>query len=299
MSRFTTIDLPSLPAMQALETISTEAIISARMARLKTVWTEHDPPAGAAYDVESLEFDPLKVQAEMAAYFELMVRDRVNQACRAVTLAYGYGSDLDAIASRYPGGIPRLPGESDDRYRRRIWNSVNALSPHGSAGAYVFWALTADATLRDVSAITIRPSLRDNPIILITCLAEGADPRPTTTQLLDVRRSIQAEARQGITDVISVSAPKVREIDYKVELWLYPGPDATTLMNSVRASVDALIEKQRWLGFDHTLKSLYGAVDLAGVARAVVLEPATDVLIEPDWIVKVKNVTLTLKGRTE
>ena len=75
-------------------------------------------------------------------------------------MAFGSGSDLDAIASRYPGGVPRLADEpytiaGDDRYRRRIWLSPNVLSPHGTAEAYIFWALTADAALRDASAVTI------------------------------------------------------------------------------------------------------------------------------------------------
>ena len=85
----------------------------------------------------------------------MLLRDRVNQAARSITLAYAIGTDLDAIASRYPGGVPRLPSESDDRYRRRIWLSPNTLSPHGTAEAYEFWALTALPALRDVTAIRI------------------------------------------------------------------------------------------------------------------------------------------------
>ncbi len=99
--------------MQVLETISTEVVLAARMADLKTRWSTSDPPAAANYDVENLEFDPLKINQEVATYFELMLRDRVNQAARAVTLAFAVGTDLDAIGSRYPGGMPRIAGETD------------------------------------------------------------------------------------------------------------------------------------------------------------------------------------------
>src|SRR5215475_5334491 len=155
MSRFPVVAINQLSRMQVLETIDTDAIIGARMAKLVELWREADPPAGAVYDVGMLEFDPLKINQECATYFELMLRDRVNQAARAVTLAFAVGSDLDAIASRYPGGLPRLPNETDDRYRRRIQLSPNALTPHGTGEAYEFWALTADGSLRDASATTV------------------------------------------------------------------------------------------------------------------------------------------------
>jgi hypothetical protein len=66
-SRFPVINPALLPPMKVLETINTEAIIAARMAQLKTIWTANDPPNGAAYDVDSLEFDPLKIQAQLSS----------------------------------------------------------------------------------------------------------------------------------------------------------------------------------------------------------------------------------------
>ena len=62
---------------------------------------------GAQYDVGQLEFDPIKIKAERLAFFEALLRDRVNQAARGVTCSIWHGSNLDAIASRYPGGVPR------------------------------------------------------------------------------------------------------------------------------------------------------------------------------------------------
>ena len=101
-------------------------------------------------------------------YFELLVRDRVNQACRAVTLAFAVGSDLDAIASRYPYGVTRIQydingnvltpdqiaagatavtSETDAVYRQRVWLSPNILSlsgpGQGTYESYKFWALSA------------------------------------------------------------------------------------------------------------------------------------------------------------
>ena len=168
-SRFNVLQPEQLGRMALLEPISTETNISDRMARFKALWLHYDPPNGAQYDVGNLEFDPIKIQAENAAFFEALLRDRVNQACRGVTLAFGHGADLDAIASRYPGGVPRQENEGDVRYRRRVWSSPNPLSSHGTAEAYEFWGLTALPTLRDVRTVKVRPSLADNPVIVVSC----------------------------------------------------------------------------------------------------------------------------------
>jgi phage-related baseplate assembly protein len=287
----------NLQPMQVLEKLDVETILATRMTRLKQLWQFYDPPAAAQYDVEQLEFDPIKINQEVASYFELLLRDRVNQAARSVTLAYAIGTDLDAIASRYPGGVPRLPGESDDRYRRRIWLSPNTLSPHGTAEAYEFWALTALPSLRDVTAI--RAVMHDYyPTILITCLKEPpADPKPTDEELVLVRAYIQSLSRQGLTDVISVNPPKIMEIEYTINVWLYPGTAQDQTMTKIRDSLAKLLDDQYWLGHDHTLTAIHSACNFTGVHHVDVIEPATDVFVPLDWLVRVVNLTVTFAGR--
>lgn len=230
-SRFSVIRPDLLPAMQVLETIDTEQIISNRMAQLVELWNSYDPPNGAAYDVGGTEFDPIRINQELNAYFELMVRDRVNQAARAVTLVYAVGSDLDAIASRYPFGLPRKTttsivndvattvSESDDEYRQRIWLSPNVLSLNGPGQgtyeSYVFWAMTAPQPsgtpdIKHATALTKRASgvvtiplittaLFPNPTLSYTAdarpvvvIANIPDPTPSSTQIKTVYQYINA-----------------------------------------------------------------------------------------------------------
>jgi phage-related baseplate assembly protein len=297
--RYSVIDLATLGRMAVLETIDTEAVLNQRMAYLVTLWRQRDPPAGAVYDVAALEFDPIKINQEVATYYELMMRDRVNQAARAVTLAFATGSDLDAIATRYPGGVPRMEGESDDRYRHRIWAAPNPLSAHGTAESYEFWGLSALAELRDVTVTKIRPLLSEDPIIIITCMLEGANPTPSPAQLLEVRRYIIDEKRKGATDVVTIRAPIVKDIVYHICLWLYPGPDAPTVLAAVRASLAALVERQRWLGADHTLMAINAAVALAGVHSADIESPTADVRAAPTELVRVTAIEVEYRGRRE
>lgn len=183
-SRFSVIRPELLPTMQVLESIGTEDILARRMQQLLIIWNQHDPPNAAQYDVQNLEFDPIKINQELNTYFELLVRDRVNQACRSVTLAFAVGNDLEAIASRYPYGVPRIQydasgnvltpdqiaagatavtRETDAVYRERVWLSPNILSltgpGQGTYESYKFWALSApqlqgQTLLRDASCFT-------------------------------------------------------------------------------------------------------------------------------------------------
>ena len=287
----------NLQRMIVLEDLDAETILGQRMTRFKELWAFYDPPAAAQYDVEQLEFDPIKINQELCTYFEILLRDRVNQAARSITLAYAIGTDLDAIASRYPGGIPRLPGESDDRYRRRIWLSPNTLSPHGTAEAYEFWALTALPELRDVTAI--RSVMHDYyPTILITCLLNDYDqPAPTQEQLIRIRSYIQSLSRQGLTDVISVNPPKVKEVKYRISIWLFPGTVVDQTVAKMRTNLEKLIADQYWLGHDHTHTAIHASCALQGVHHVEITEPVDDVLIPADWVVRVTELTLTLAGR--
>jgi phage-related baseplate assembly protein len=288
----------NLQRMLVLEELDSETILAQRMQRFKQLWASYDPPAAAQYDVEQLEFDPIKINQELCTYFEILLRDRVNQAARSITLAYAIGTDLDAIASRYPGGVPRLEGESDDRYRRRIWLSPNSLSPHGTAEAYEFWALTALPALRDVTAM--RSVQHDYyPTILITCLMglEYASPSPSQEQLIQVRTYIQNLSRQGLTDVISVAGPKVKEIKYNIAVWLYPGTAPEQTLTKIGSNLQKLAESQYWLGHDHSHMAIHASCALSGVHHIDIIEPADDVLISSDWVVKVTGITVTLAGR--
>jgi phage-related baseplate assembly protein len=322
MSRLSVINLDLLPRMQVLESISSDKIIADRMARFRVLWNDNDPPNAAQYDVGALEFDPIKIQHECGAYFETMIRDRVNQAARAVTLAFASGSDLDAIASRYPGGVPRAAGEKDANYRRRVWLSPNTLGPHGTAEAYVFWALTGDSTLHDASATTDEGTGK----VYVTLMAESGsvadmpwvrtrDPlsralikteavpviniNPSLQQIIDVRKYILDEGRRGQTDEIITYQPQIVPINYKARIWMFPNASVDITITAVEKAVAALIENQRWLGYDHSRMAFDAALAQTGVHHAVIDEPATDVNVDDRSVVKVDLASIAFAGVTE
>lgn len=88
------IDLSKLPAPQLIEELDYEAILNEMRKKLRELL-----PEWTGYELES---DPANKVLEVAAYREMLLRQRVNEAARGVLIAFAQGSDLDQLAAFYP-----------------------------------------------------------------------------------------------------------------------------------------------------------------------------------------------------
>jgi phage-related baseplate assembly protein len=104
MNNFTAIELSQLPPPNVVEPLDYEQILAAMLADLKT----RDPFFDAL-----VESDPAYKILEVAAFRELLMRQRVNDAGRSVMLAYATGSDLDHLGALM--GVARLAGDDGSR----------------------------------------------------------------------------------------------------------------------------------------------------------------------------------------
>lgn len=96
------IDLSKLPAPQLIEELDYEVILQEMRKKLRELL-----PEWTGYELES---DPANKVLEVAAYREMLLRQRVNEAARGVLIAFAQGSDLDHLAAFYPE--KRLEGAS-------------------------------------------------------------------------------------------------------------------------------------------------------------------------------------------
>jgi phage-related baseplate assembly protein len=335
LSRFPKIRPELLPPMAVLESIDTEKIIKDRMQQLMIYWQQNDPPNAAQYDVAGLEFDPIRINQELNAYFELMLRDRVNQACRAVTLAFATGSNLDAIGSRYPYGVSRKTiasgstyDETDDDYRTRLWLSPSIFSLNGPGQgtfeSYVFWALSApmfpgEWNIKHAAALTkpgtgyvyipIISAQIGNPGMVwnvspdgnVWTLTPAAQPMPTNNQIKAVYEYITqpGTARKGLTDVVAVQAPTPVFTTINIDIWLFPGVDKATLMQDAASAMGDLVTAMRWLGADLTLLSIDGALTQAGIYNRTIISPKSDLNVDQTGIIVISSVQLRYRGTGE
>ena len=93
------IDLNQLPAPDVVEELDFETILAERKATLISLYPEAQQEAVAR--TLTLESEPLVKLLEENAYRELIWRQRVNEAARAVMLACAAGNDLDVIGANY------------------------------------------------------------------------------------------------------------------------------------------------------------------------------------------------------
>jgi phage-related baseplate assembly protein len=158
--------------------------------------------------------------------------------------------------------------------------------------------LTALPALRDVTAM--RKVTHDYyPTILITCLMQPPnDPDPSDEDLVRVRSYIQTLSRAGLTDVISVNKPKVKDIEYRIAVWLYPGTLQDQCIERIEKNLSILITEQYWLGHDHSLMAINACCAMPGVHHVDIVEPTEDIFVPLDWVVRVNKVEVKMAGRT-
>jgi phage-related baseplate assembly protein len=282
-SRFSVIDLSALPAPEVIETLDYEAIVT----ELRDDLVARFPYIAGVIDLES---EPARKLIEVFAYREVGIRARVNDAARAVMLAFAQGSDLDHIGARY--AVKRLENEDDARFRTRVALAPEALSVAGPEGAYQFHAMTADVTIKDVSAYMDRPGR-----VIVTVMMDGATPAPDAAMILKVRQAINAKVVRPLTDEVIVVAPQVISTTINVKLTLYPGPDTTLVSQKATAALQALAAKVKYLGFDLKKSAIYAAAHQDGVYGVEILSPANDIPATARQLVNVTGVSVAVVGR--
>lgn len=299
MARFTSdiLDLSRLPD-PALIPIDYEAILADRMAAAKKAFAD----AGLDYDVEMLEFDPVKVVEEVDAKREIIAREAINDAGRSNMLAHARGAALDQLGANLNvgrqtigldnQGLPIL--ETDDRFRRRIQLAPEAFATAGSHGGYVFHALTACPTVADVSVVNPAPGE-----IVVSVMGDRADPTPTAAEVTAVRDHLSRDDIKPMTDILTVRAATVISVPIAAQLKLYRGPDQSVVLADARANLETFLAQNKRMGRDLRLGAWLGRLYRDTVHSAIPITPTTDILATPYEVVYVPSIALTFTGVDE
>lgn len=295
---FTAVDLAKLPFPNAVEVLDFEVILAEMLADYQS----RDPEFTAL-----VESDPAYKVLEVAAYRELLLRQRVNEAIKAVTLAYANDDDLDQIAARYnverllidagnPDAIPPIPPtyESNDSLRRRVQLSFEGFSTAGPEGAYLFHALGSDARVLDADARSPVPGQ-----VIVAVLSSVGDGVAPSDLLAAVNATLSDEDVRPLTDQVLVESAVIVNYAITAQLKLYPGPDATVVLNAANASAAAYAETNHRLGRDVTLSGLYAALHQEGVQNVVLSSPVADIAVARNQASYCTGITITSAGIDE
>ena len=300
MTGFSAIDLSQIPAPDVVETLDFERILQT----IKEDFAERAPEHASVLELES---EPLVKLMESAAYTLLTLRQRVNDAARAVMLAYAGGTDLDNLAVLFaverqvidPGDAdahPPIPPrfEDDARLRRRVQLSLEGHSTAGSVGGYVFFGLSADPSVKDVGVTSPNPGQ-----VVMTLLSTEANGAPTQALLDAVGSALNHEDVRPLTDQLSVQAASIINYQVNARLTFYSGPDTEVVRRAAERAVQIYAAEHHRLGHDITLSGLYAALHQPGVQNVRITRPVADIECQPDEAAYCTGVAVTAGGTDE
>lgn len=274
---YTAVDLSRLPAPDVVEPLDFESIFGAMLAKLRDL----DDSFTAL-----VESDPAYKVLQVAAYRELLIRQRVNDAAKAVMLAYAQKADLDHLGALL--GVGRLqlaPGdpdrgipptmESDTDYRRRITLAPEGFSVAGPEGAYIYHALSASPQVLDASATSPEPAH-----VVVTVLSRDGDGAASADLCAAVATAVNADNVRPMTDEVTVQSAGIVPYQVKGTIFTFAGPDSAVVLAESRKRLDAYVAEAHRIGRDITMSGLYAALHCDGIQRVTLTSPAGDIAID-------------------
>ncbi|QRN39332.1 baseplate assembly protein [Pectobacterium carotovorum] len=279
------IDLSQLPAPAVVEELDYEAIYTERKAVLLSLYPE-DQHAAVARTL-TLESDPLVKLLQENAYRELLWRQRVNEAARAVMVAYAQGSDLDQLGANFSvsrlvitpaddSTLPPTPAlmESDSDLRLRIQQSFEGLSVAGSVGAYQYHGRSADGRVADVSVISPSPAS-----VTVSVLSREGDGSASPELVAIVATALNGEDVRPVADRVTVQSAAIVPYEIDATLYLYRSPEAEPVRAAAEQKLKTYISAQHRLGRDIRRSAIYAALHVEGVQRVELTTPAADIVL--------------------
>jgi len=299
------VDLNQLAAPDVVEELDYETLLEERKATLVSLYPAEQQEAVAR--TLTLESEPIVKLLQENAYREVIWRQRVNEAARAVMLAYAQESDLDNIGANYnvsrlvitPADETTLPPtpavmESDTDYRLRIQQAFEGLSVAGSTGAYQFHGRSADGRVADISVISPEPAC-----VTVSVLSRENNGAASDELLAVVRTALNEEDVRPVADRVTVQSAKI--VDYTIEaaLYLYPGPESEAVINAAKSKLQSYISAQHRLGRDIRKSAIYAALHVEGVQRVELTAPAADIVLDATQASYCTEYSVTVGGNDE
>jgi phage-related baseplate assembly protein len=275
-----TQDLSKIPAPNIIEPLSYELILS----RMQEELVAKDPEFSAL-----VESDPAIKVLEIAAWRELLLRQRINDAARANLLAFALDSDLDHLAAFY--NVERTEAESDLAFRKRTQAKIAGWSTAGSRDYYRYHALSASTRVLDARA--------DSPLpgqVRISILAADNQGIADDALLNGVTEAVTNDTVRVLTDSVEVVACGIKTTPIIADIYLYPETNAEIIIQAKTRLNNAIAEQKR-LGWDLTRSWVMGNLFVEGMQKIEIISPAQDIEIAENECVAIDSVQLTLKDR--
>lgn len=292
------VDMSQLPKPAVIEQLDYEQILQEWVGRYQAIDPDYQ-------DVN--ESDPVYKLMEVAAFREMVLRQRVNDGAHATMLAYATGTDLDIRGADFdverlvidhgdPEALPPRPRimESDEAFRYRIQLSNRAKNTAGSADDYEFWALSADGRVKSIATDSPKGTLT----VTVSVLSHEGNGTATPELLQLVEDTLTPKGTRPLSDEVVVQSAHINEFAVEAELELFSGPDQAEVLNAARQKLDAWLSESHRQGLDLTLDGFYAALRVPGVYKVHLASPAADIINDRFSAGFASSITLTARVTT-
>nr|WP_246168490.1 baseplate J/gp47 family protein [Wolbachia endosymbiont of Ctenocephalides felis wCfeT] len=229
-----------------------------------------------------IESDPAMRMLEIAAWRELLLRQRINEAAKANLLKFAEGSDLDYLAEFY--GVVRKDQEEDEIFRKRIKAKIVGWSTGGSREHYRCHALSADARVKDALVESLVPGSVQVSILS----TEGV----LSEELLNiVRKKVTQDDIRMLTDTVTVVGCNIIPVDIyaKVSISRVVSQD---IVETAKKQFIEKFESAKGLGSNVTKSWIIANLFVEGVSNIELIEPKEDIVVKGNECTTLGNVKI-------
>ncbi|UXX41012.1 MULTISPECIES: baseplate assembly protein [Wolbachia] len=256
-----------------IEKLSYEEIFS----RMKEELVRRDETFSAL-----VESDPAIKILEVAAWRELLLRERINEAIKSNLFKFATGEDLDNLAEFY--GVEREKEEDDERFRKRIKAKIKGWS---TGGNYRYHALSADRRVKDALVESPIPGKVQISILSTELSTTGI----VLEELLEiVKKQVTRDDISVLTDTITVIGCNITEIDIHSRMSINP----VISEEEIKKQFIKKFEANRRLGWNVTRSWIIANLFVEGVENVELIEPREDVMVLGNECANLRNLKIEL-----
>lgn len=301
----TLTDLSKLPPPDIIESLDYETIFEQRTNKFISLY-----PAEQQEDVKKtlqFESEPIVKLLQESAYYELILRQRINEASQALMIAHAKGNDLDNLGANFhvyrliiqPADNTVTPAieeikESDSDFRLRIQSAFEGLSVAGPRAAYEFYARSADGRVLDAAAESPSPAC-----VTLAILSRENNGIASEDLIHIIQNAVNQDNRRPIADRVTVKSVELIDYTIKAKLFLYPGPESEPIKKAAINNLQSYINEKHRIGRRISRSAIISALHVVGVQRVELESPAQDILINREQASYCNNYQIEVAGYGE
>lgn len=310
---FTAINLQGLPPPNLIQPISPEAELIEIRAEFAAKFPANHPIHAAL----ALESEPVNKILEVLAYRYSLKVSEINRTARSLMLAYATNADLDHIGVTYyrvqrkvlqvedltTNPVTPQILEDDTAYRDRLALSVEAETKAGSAGSYLFHALSASSEVFNATISSPAPTEVDiylsgqikGDVLEQSNQTVGVEPSAVT----DVYAALVADDVRPLTDLVRVHSATAKAYRINAVVYVKAGISPQLMLEQGLQNLRVYLRASFKPGQRIATSRIIGALDVSGVSRIDLIEPVRDVLVDVSQVAQCINSNITAESSND